>query len=166
MRRSLKFAAVALGIAAFAGPALAQFGPPPPVVPQKGPARVWNDQVWVNDKPILSADLGLGDTGGFTGILDQKGGKLCYILSSPGVDEPTMAHIHKGGEGQSGAPVLTLATPAGGSTGGCVDVKADLAKALAEKPGEYYVNVHSKAYPTGEARGALHAWDGMKEVKG
>ncbi len=77
------------------------------------------------------------------------------MLSSPGVDEPTVAHIHKGAEGQSGPPVLTLATPAGGSTGGCVEVKADLAKALAEKPGDYYVNVHSKAYPTGEARGAL-----------
>ena len=76
MRRSLKFAAVALGIAAFAAPALAQFGPPPPPTPQKGPARVWNDQVWVNDKPILSADLGNGDTGAFTGILDQKGGKV------------------------------------------------------------------------------------------
>jgi hypothetical protein len=166
MRTSLRVALIAFGAAALAAPALAQFGPPPPPTPQKGPARVWNDQVWVNDKPILSADLGLGDTGGFTGILDAKGGKLCYILSSPGVDGPTAAHIHKGGDGQSGAPVLTLAVPAGGSTGGCIAVKADLAKALATTPGDYYVNVHNKAYPGGAARGTLHAWDGMREVKG
>lgn len=170
MRSSLKLAATLLAAAAFAGvlggPALAQFGPAPPPVPQKGPARVWNDQVWVNDKPILSADLGLGDTGGFTGILDAKGGKLCYMLSTPGVPEPTAAHIHQVKSGGDGPPVLTLATPAGGSTGGCVDVKADLAKALATKPGDYYVNVHNKAYPGGAARGALHAWDGMNEVKG
>ena len=84
--------AAALGLSlALAAPALAQFGPPPPPVPQKGPAAVWNDQVWQTHAPVFSADLGVGGVGGFTGVLDPKTNQLCYMLSAPGVEAATAA---------------------------------------------------------------------------
>lgn len=162
MHRSMRLrAAAALAAAVLGGPALAQFGPPPPPVPQTGPARIWNDagpKDYVSENPVLSADLGIGDTGGFTGVLDAKAGRLCYMLSAPGVATPTAAHIHKGGPGETGAPVVTLATPAGGSGGACVALKAEVARALLASPQGYYVNVHNAAYPAGAARGQLAAW--------
>ena len=48
-----------------------------------------------------------------------------------------------------------LETPADGSSGGCVELEADLAKALTDNPGGYYVNVHKAAYPGGAVRAQL-----------
>lgn len=152
------FGAVALA-AGLAAPAAAQFGPPPPFVPQKGPAAVWNDQQYVNESPILSADLGYGDTGAFTGVLDRKTGQLCYMISAPDVAQATGARIVSGGKA-----VVALKAPAGGTSGSCVAVKADLASAMVARPADYSVEVDSKAYPAGAASGVLHAWDGVEEV--
>jgi hypothetical protein len=161
MRISLRTVAATLGLGALAVPALAQFGPGPPPPPQSGPARIWNNagpKEYVNENPVLSADIGIGDTGNFTGVLDTQANKLCYLLTAPGIDKPTAAHIHKGAAGENGAPVVTLETPADGTSGACVELKADLAKALLASPEGYYVNVHNAAYPAGAARGQLDPW--------
>ena len=145
--------------AALVAPAAAQFGPPPPFVPQTGPAAVWNDQDYVNESPILSADLGYGDTGAFTGVLDSKTNQLCYMISAPDVEQATAARIVSGGKA-----VVALAAPTGGTNGACIAVKADVARALVTSPNDYRVEVDSKAYPNGAASGVLHAWDGVEEV--
>lgn len=166
MRVSLKLAAAALAVAALAAPALAQFGPPPPPTPQKGPARVWNDQEYVPNWPVLSADLAVGGVGQFTGVYEPEANRLCYMLSAPGVASPTAAHIHLGGAGETGAPVLTLKAPAGGWSGDCVDLAPDLAGAMLANPGGYYVNVHSADYPAGAVRGQVTVWSGAMRGKG
>lgn len=165
MRVSMKLVA-GLALAGVAVPALAQFGPPPPPTPQKGPARVWNDQKYVPPWPVISADLGVGGVGQFTGVYEPEANKLCYMLSAPGVAFPTAAHIHIGGADATGAPVLTLKTPAGGWTGDCVEVKPELAKALLDNPDGYYVNVHNAEYPAGAVRGQLTVWNGAMRGKG
>jgi hypothetical protein len=160
---ALKFAAFAVAPlalwAALAAPAAAQFGPTPPFVPQKGPAAVWNDQQYVNENPILSADLGYGDTGAFTGVLDHKTNQLCYMISAPDVQQATGARIVADGKA-----VVTLKAPAGGTSGSCVAVQPAVAKAMVASPNNYTVEVDNKAYPNGGAIGVLHAWDGVEEV--
>jgi hypothetical protein len=145
--------------AALAAPAAAQRGPAPPFVPQKGPAAVWNDQQYVNESPILSADLGYGDTGAFTGTLDPKTNQLCYMISAPDVQQATGARIVTGGKA-----VVTLKAPTGGTSGSCVAVQPAVAKAMVASPNSYTVEVDNKAYPNGGAIGVLHAWDGVEEV--
>ena len=132
-------AAAALAALALAAPAAAQVEP----------------REWDIPDPVLYADLGLGGTGSFTGVLDPETNELCYQLNAGAVDRPTAAHIHLGGPGEEGRPVVTLETPEGGASMACTALEADLARALTENPGGYYVNVHSAAYPNGEARGQL-----------
>jgi hypothetical protein len=155
----MKFAALAFVVASMAAPAAAQSGPAAPSVPQRGPAAVWNDQDYVNENPILSADLGYGDTGGFTAVWDRKANQLCYMITAPSVRDATGARIVSGGKA-----VVTLAAPSGGSSGACVPVTAAVAEAMVSKPGEYSVAVASAAYPEGAVAGVLHAWDGVDEV--
>ncbi|WEK47367.1 MAG: CHRD domain-containing protein [Candidatus Andeanibacterium colombiense] len=154
--RTLSTIAV-FGLALLAAPAIAQGGPPPGFVPPPPVAApLWPmDVPFVNTRPVLFADLGQGSPDSFTAVLDPATNQLCYMLSAPGREAPTMAHIHKGGPGESGAPVVALANPAGGSSGGCVAVKPEVAQALLANPGGYYVNVHTAAIPDGFERGQL-----------
>lgn len=160
---TLTAAALALVLAA---PAAAQFGPPPPVVPQKGPAAVWNDQVWQTNSPVFSADLGVGGVGGFTGVLDPATNRLCYMLSAPGVAAATGARIVVADAAPKAKAALTLKVPAGGASGACVALKADLARALRANPAGYAVEVDNKAYAGGAVKGTLSAWDGVNKVAG
>lgn len=155
---TLTFAAAALA-AALGAPAMAQGGPTPPFTPQKGPAAVFNDQKYVNDDPIISADLGYGDVGGFTGVIKRATNELCYMISAPKVADATAAKIVAGGK-----TAVALKAPAGGTTGACVKLDANLAKSLVASPNDYTVQVDSKAYPGGAAVGVLHSWDGFKDV--
>lgn len=126
---------------ATAMPAAAQFGGPPPA-PNTG-------------VPVF-ARLAGGNAGGqFTGVVDPPKGQFCYILNVTGLEQPTAAHVHAGGQGENGAPVITLEAPAEGSSGGCQPIAADLASALLANPAGYYVNVHTAAQPDGALRGQL-----------
>lgn len=83
--------------------------------------------------------------------------QLCYEVSVNGVDEPTAAHVHRGGPGIAGPIVVTLETPAGGSSTGCLD-QSEVASVLgdiADSPNGFYVNVHNAAFPEGAVRGQL-----------
>ncbi|MEO6151780.1 MAG: CHRD domain-containing protein, partial [Croceibacterium sp.] len=107
-----------------------------------------------NTGVALSASL-FGRGSGYAGVvIDPPAGMLCYMLNTV-VDAPTMAHIHAGGPGATGAPVVTLATPAAGASGGCAPIAADLARKILANPGGYYVNVHTAAQPGGAVRGQL-----------
>lgn len=81
--------------------------------------------------------------------------KVCSTLSSRHLDKATMAHIHSGKVGASGPPVVTLKVLASGNGSGCVTVTRDLAMKLIKSPTDYYVNIHTTAFPDGAVRGQL-----------
>ena len=124
-----------------AAPALAQFGGPPPP-PNTG-------------VPLYAKLTGGRGQGHVTVVVDPPKGTACYIMNVSGLEGITVAHIHTGGPGETGRPVLTLDTPEDGSSGGCAPVSAELSEALLDNPGGYYVNVHTRAVPTGAIRGQL-----------
>ena len=129
------------GALALAAPALAQFGGPPPP-PNTG-------------VPLYARMTGGSGAGTITVVVDPPKGTACYIMNVAGLADVTAAHIHTGGPGESGAPVVTLAAPTNGTSGGCVPVTAEVSAALLANPGGYYVNVHTSAFPNGAIRGQL-----------
>jgi hypothetical protein len=131
----------ALGAVAMAAPALAQFGGPPPP-PNTG-------------VPLYTKLTGGRGQGQITVVVDPPKGTACYIMNVSGLDGITAAHIHTGGPGETGRPMLTLETPEDGSSGGCAQVSAELSAALLGNPESYYVNVHTRALPAGAIRGQL-----------
>jgi len=134
------FGVLAMG-AGLALPAAAQFGGPPPP-PNTG-------------VPLHTHMTGADASGNITVVVDPPKGTACYIMNVAGLDNVTAAHIHTGGPGENGAPVVPLEAPEGGTSGGCAQVSADVAAALLANPGGYYVNVHTRAFPGGAIRGQL-----------
>jgi len=137
----LKGALAALGTLAIAGPAAAQFGGPPPP-PNTG-------------VPLYTKMTGGSGSGNITVVVDPPKGTACYIMNVGALENVTAAHIHIGGPGENGRPVVPLEAPEGGTSGGCAPVAAELSAALLANPGGYYVNVHTRAFPGGAIRGQL-----------
>ena len=141
MDRLVKATLAVLGTLALGAPAAAQFGGPP-APPNTG-------------VPLSAALIGGAGQGQITVVVDPPKGTACYIMNVTGLDDVTAAHIHLGGPGETGRPVVTLETPEDGASGGCVDVAPELSAALLANPGGYYVNVHTRAFPSGAVRGQL-----------
>ena len=167
--RGIRTSLIVLGALALAlaVPALAQQGAPPPGSRPPGPppggapgaapgaGRARPAPPPPNTGISISGALTGRGTGYFGGVIDPPSGQLCYILNVANMDAPTMAHIHVGGPGKNGAPVVTLQTPANGSSGACMPIAPDVSQALLRNPGGYYVNVHTATQPGGAIRGQL-----------
>jgi hypothetical protein len=78
-------------------------------------------------------------------------GEVCWTIEVTGVDPIFAAHIHVAPPTAPG-PVVVPLDP---YTGGCTTVDRDLALAIIQDPGAYYVNVHNATYPAGALRGQL-----------
>jgi hypothetical protein len=128
-------------LGAMAAPATAQFGGPPQP-PNTG----------VPFYAHLAGGLGEGDA---TVVVDPPKGTACYLMNIEGLTDVTAAHIHIGGPGENGRPVITLDTPDEGASGGCAEITAELSDAILANPGGYYVNVHTRVQPGGAIRGQL-----------
>lgn len=105
-----------------------------------------------------AAEVPAGDpdgTGAASVTIDAAKGQVCFTLSASGIDTATMAHIHKGVVGVSGPVAVALDPPAKGSSKGCKAVAADVIAAILAAPSDYYVNVHTAAFPSGALRGQL-----------
>jgi len=83
-------------------------------------------------------------------------GQICWDLYARGIDPATAAHIHRGAAGAAGPPVVTLTTPdTAGRSQGCAAVDPALAREVAMRSFDFYVNVHTAAFPAGAIRGQL-----------
>jgi hypothetical protein len=111
----------------------------------------------------LTAVAGATGTGTFhvdVRLLKNRA-RVCYTLTTEGV-QATAAHIHTsvaqtiGGTAYTaGAIVVPLKTPRSGASRGCVNVSRAIGEELRSSPGEFYVNVHSTAFPNGQIQGTL-----------
>lgn len=87
------------------------------------------------------------------------GTRVCFSLLVELIGTPIMAHIHEAEAGANGPIVIPLIPPATGNPGtraGCISgIGAALATRLRNNPNQFYVNVHTGAFPSGAIRGQL-----------
>jgi hypothetical protein len=96
-----------------------------------------------------------GGKGTFRYQLVTSSGLLCYSLKWSGIGTPFAAHVHKGAKGVEGPVIIPLSIKAPVKQSGCVKVAKSLLLAIKKKPGDYYVNVHTKKFQGGAIRGQL-----------
>lgn len=94
--------------------------------------------------------------------LNQGQKRVCYTLTASQLEGSTVvgAHIHQGAAGAAGGIVVQLsnatALNSGGVAKGCeANVPAATIKQIRQKPGDFYVNVHTAKFPDGAMRGQL-----------
>jgi hypothetical protein len=125
----------------------------------------------LSDAPLFASPRGQNEIpdadpdgrGGFTAIID--GNQFCYGLTVTNLDHPpgtppvlTGAHIHRGNAGENGPVVIGLTPPAPGDPGtssDCVTADPALLQENARRPAQFYVNVHTSAFPGGAIRDQL-----------
>ena len=105
------------------------------------------------------------DGSGVAGLrirVDEAG--LCYSIRVSDIDAVVAAHIHEGGVDVDGPVVIDLAITAAETTTHngttafwqCLTgLDATLLAEIEANPAEYYVNVHTSAFPDGAVRGQL-----------
>jgi hypothetical protein len=94
---------------------------------------------------------------GFAVVQVGRHNRVCYALSAWGLaGTVTGAHIHQAPVGKNGPVKVTLQPPVHGGSVGCSTVAGALARALRSHPADFYVNVHTSAFPDGAVRGQLH----------
>jgi hypothetical protein len=105
-----------------------------------------------------------GDMDGFgrATITFQTATSLCVTLQVDNLAGVTVAHIHAARESFNGAislPLIAPVAPGGGNPGAsvtCVAVPpAGLIAAMRANPANFYINVHTAAFPNGVLRGQL-----------
>jgi hypothetical protein len=98
--------------------------------------------------------------------VDPRQSQVCWDVYARQIDRPTAAHIHRGAEGVSGPPVVTLTTPGeDGRSQGCVNVDPALARELSMQAHGFYMNVHTTAFPMGAIRGQLRGGPAGREAR-
>jgi CHRD domain-containing protein len=80
---------------------------------------------------------------------------VCTDLEVRQIGIVTAAHIHRGGSGVNGPPVVTLDAPDDNDSDDCDTVDDALVDEIRANPGGFYVNVHTADYPDGAIRGQL-----------
>jgi CHRD domain len=96
--------------------------------------------------------------------------QLCYALLIRRIAPATAAHVHAGAPGVAGPIVVTLLTPTGGLSAGCIAAVPDAwqntanaattltvseLRAIVRDPAAFYANVHTADHPKGALRGQL-----------
>lgn len=105
-------------------------------------------------------EIPAGDTDGrgAANVIIHQGSQLCFGLTVTGIDTPVAAHVHRGTKHENGPVVVPLVQPSAGDPGassGCVSAPSELLAEILTKPADFYVNVHSTAFPGGAVRGQL-----------
>jgi len=89
-------------------------------------------------------------------FVDLGNGVLCYRMGYDGINRPSEAHIHAGGPGQSGRPVIDLHPETNGDEG-CVGADPTALRNLRDHPEAFYLQLHTPEYPDGALRGQIFA---------
>jgi hypothetical protein len=87
-------------------------------------------------------------------FIDLPNGVLCYRMGYDGINRPDMAHIHQGGPGQNGRPVIDLHVEQSGDEG-CVGADPTALRNVRDHPEAFYLQLHTPDYPDGALRGQL-----------
>lgn len=97
--------------------------------------------------------------------IDNDAATLCYVLTISSLrGTATAAHIHEGAAGTNGPVVAALASPADGDAADCLTEgekgkfptgEEGIVQRILQNPADFYVNVHSEAFPGGAVRGQL-----------
>lgn len=92
--------------------------------------------------------------------LNRAEGLVCFHVVVTGESQPIIAmHIHQGPAGSAGPVVVPLLTPTANGNAqqakGCVAADPALIRQIIASPAQFYVNVHTKTFPAGAARGQL-----------
>jgi CHRD domain len=133
-----------------------------------GAAQVASDAAPTTGTTTFTTSLtGPGGTG--TAVLTlNPGGKVCYVIEvtlttagdvprepAPGLGN---AHIHALPAGAIAVDLTTTFQSLGDATfvaSGCVRADKDVVRDILLNPDQYYLNVHTVAFPGGAVRGAL-----------
>ena len=101
-----------------------------------------------SEKPTSTTSTATGE---FVGVVDPATKVLSYTVTYEGLS-PVAGHIHRvtndDGTGPPDIMFTNLKSPIMGTTSALPQSKIDSMVA-----GQYYVNLHTKAYPKGEIRG-------------
>src|SRR3954453_8393038 len=90
--------------------------------------------------------------GSATVLAARQPNLICFAITVRAIDGPILAHIHKGAAGVNAPVVVPFTAPSTGAPGasiGCVNADPKLIKDIQQHPSNYYVNVHSAAFPGG-----------------
>jgi hypothetical protein len=105
-----------------------------------------------------AAEVGGGDPDG-TGVaalrVNPGTGQICYTITVSNLDPVTAAHIHNAPAGVNGPIVVPLTAPTTGTVSDCTTADPLLARDIVRHSENYYVNVHTTAFPGGAVRGQL-----------
>ena len=145
--------ALMLGVAACGGSSSSSSKASPPGVRAAGPLHIYRVRlIGGKSETPPGPPQGTGDA-----VIAFHGSSLvCWRFAHlHGFSNATFAHIHVGAKGKSGNIVVPLSTGPALHHQGCVPVSAVLVKAIEGHPGNYYVNIHSKQYPSGAVRAQL-----------
>lgn len=113
-----------------------------------------------DDGLVLIADL-TGDASGRAELTATDDG-YCIDMEAVGLSsEITDAHVHEGGEGVDGPPVVPIGPPTAVESETdtwddvCVAVDEALRERIEADPPSFYVNIHTSSSPAGALRGQL-----------
>jgi hypothetical protein len=90
--------------------------------------------------------------------LNRAERRVCFTIRVRRIDGVVAAHVHRGRRGVAGDIALELigAPRSGSRFTGCTEgVARTLIRRMLRRPGRFYVNVHTGAYPGGAVRGQL-----------
>ena len=97
-------------------------------------------------------------SGTATFTVGAGGAEICWEIQVANITLPaTAAHIHEGGMGVVGPPVVPIepAPDGNGTSTGCADIDPALTSRILAQPQGFYVNVHNEEFPEGAVRGQL-----------